>query len=163
MVCDPILRILQLRLADGRERHLVSATCTNTAGLDVTSEESVNAFVSEVVSRYGRIDYACNVAGILITGESLDFSAANFDKQFSVNARGMWLCQRAEIAQMVKQEPIKGPDSQWPARGSIVNIASMAGLRGYDGLPSYCESVTTSLRRMDARNETCIIPARHEL
>lgn len=71
-------------------------------------------------------------------GTSPDFSAADFDKQFSINARGMWLCQRAEITQMIKQEPVETPESQFKSRGAIANVASMAGLRAYDILPSYC-------------------------
>lgn len=71
-------------------------------------------------------------------GASLSFSAADFDKQFSINARGMWLCQRAEITQMLKQEPIETPDSQFKSRGAIANVSSMAGLRAYDNLASYC-------------------------
>ena len=78
-------------------------------------------------------------------GASVDFTPASFDKQFSINARGMWLCQRAELLQMVKQEPVTVPDSQWPSRGAIANVASMAGLRAYENLASYCTSKTAIL------------------
>jgi NAD(P)-dependent dehydrogenase (short-subunit alcohol dehydrogenase family) len=105
---------------------------------DVTSEQSVQNFISETVKLFGRVDYACNVAGILMPGSSPEFSAADFDKPFSVNARGMWLCQKVEIEQMLKQEPLCVPESKFPARGAIANVASMAALRAYDNLPSYC-------------------------
>jgi len=108
-----------------------------TIHLDVTSEESVNAMISETVKKFGRIDYACNVAGICIPGYSTEFSAAAWDTLFSVNARGMWLCQKAEIAQMLKQEPLPSPAPGFSARGAIANVSSMAGLRGYDNFPSY--------------------------
>ncbi|KAF7190157.1 Levodione reductase [Pseudocercospora fuligena] len=107
---------------------------------DVTSESSVETFFSKAVSRFGRIDHAANVAGVLMPGTSPVFSAKDFDTQFSINARGMWLCQRAEIVQMLKQEPIQQADSPSPIRGTIANVASMAALRVYDNLPSYCAS-----------------------
>lgn len=107
---------------------------------DVTSEDSVDKFFSQAVSRFGRIDHACNVAGVLMPGSSPDFSAKDFDTQFNINARGMWLCQRAEIIQMKKQEPKQPETSPSPIRGTIANVASMAALRVYDNLPSYCAS-----------------------
>lgn len=73
-------------------------------------------------------------------GTSPEFSAKDFDIQFNINARGMWLCQRAEIIQLLKQEPIQPEGSPSPNRGTIANVASMAALRVYDNLPSYCAS-----------------------
>lgn len=105
---------------------------------DVSSESSVESFFTKAIGTFGRLDYACNVAGILMAGSSPEFSVADFDKQFAVNSRGMWLCQRAEITQMLKQDTITTTDSPFPARGAIANVASMAGLRAYDNLPSYC-------------------------
>lgn len=107
---------------------------------DVTSESSVEAFIQNAVSIFGRIDHACNVAGVLMPGTSPEFSVKDFDTQFNINTRGMWLCQRAEIVQMLKQEPLNPSDSPSPIRGTIANVASMAALRVYDNLPSYCAS-----------------------
>lgn len=104
---------------------------------DVVLEDSVNTFFSKVVAKFGRLDYCCNVAGILITGASPSLATADFDKQWSINARGMWLCQKAELTQMLKQEPIEHPESPYKSRGAIANVASMAALRGYDNLASY--------------------------
>jgi len=53
----------------------------------------------------------------------------NFDRVIAVNLRGVYLCLRAELQIMAPQ---KG--------GSIVNIASVAGLVGFAGLPAYCAS-----------------------
>lgn len=109
-----------------------------TVTTDVTSEESVSSFFSEAVSTFGRIDYACNLAGILRAGSSPDISAAEFDKLHAVNSRGMWLCQRAELTQMLKQEPLQHSDSPHAPRGAIGNVASMAGLLSHRGFPAYC-------------------------
>jgi len=96
--------------------------------------------VDITVEKFGRLDYACNVAGILLPGFTTEYSLSSWDKQFAVNARGMWLCQRAELQQMIKQEPLHASDSHFEARGAIANVASMAGLRVYENLPSYCAS-----------------------
>ncbi|KAH0836951.1 hypothetical protein FOPE_04773 [Fonsecaea pedrosoi] len=112
----------------------------NAVRTDVTSESSVTSLIKSTVDRFGRVDYACNVAGILLPGVTTEYSVSQWDKQFSVNTRGMWLCQRAEIMQMLKQEPLRASDTTFPARGSIANVASMAGLRVYDNLPAYCAS-----------------------
>lgn len=108
----------------------------------MTSEESVNNLLQSAVSRFGRVDYACNVAGILLPGYSTEYAASTFDKQYAVNQRGTWLCQKAELVQMLKQEPLSIPNASnkfaASARGAIANVASMAGLRAYDNLPAYC-------------------------
>ncbi|KAH7383413.1 hypothetical protein BKA64DRAFT_735662, partial [Cadophora sp. MPI-SDFR-AT-0126] len=121
-------------------KELDSGVDVQSGVIDVALEDSVKKFFENAVKAFGRIDYACNIAGILITGDSPDFSMESFDKQYHVNARGMWLCQRAELTYMLKQDPIKALDSHFEARGAIVNVSSMAGLRGYDSLPSYCAS-----------------------
>lgn len=113
--------------------------------VDVTSEISISDFISKTAATLGRIDYACNVASILMPGSSPEFSAAEFDKQFSVNTRGMWLCQKYEIQQMLKQEPLHVPESIFSARGAIANVSSMAALRAYDNLPSYCATKSAVL------------------
>jgi len=109
---------------------------------DVTSEDSVNNLIGTAASHFGRIDYACNVAGILLPGYSTEYPVSTFDKQYSVNQRGTWLCQKAELLQILKQEPLSIPDASnkfaASARGAIANVASMAGLRAYDNLPAYC-------------------------
>lgn len=107
---------------------------------DVTDEHSVNSMVETTVSKYGRIDYVCNVAGILIPSFTIESDLSVWDKQHAVNTRGMWMCQRAQLRQMVKQDPIKADDSNFASRGAIANVASMAGLRAYDNIPAYCAS-----------------------
>jgi NAD(P)-dependent dehydrogenase (short-subunit alcohol dehydrogenase family) len=50
-----------------------------------------------------------------------------WDKVISVNLKGVWLCIKYEILQMLKQ-----------GSGAIVNTFSIAGLVGYSGRPAYC-------------------------
>jgi NAD(P)-dependent dehydrogenase (short-subunit alcohol dehydrogenase family) len=105
---------------------------------DLDSEDSIVAFFAAAVAKFGRIDYACNIAGVLVYGASTEFSSADFDRQWRINTRGTWLCQRAELIQMTKQPPLKGKYDLYPQRGSIVNMSSAAGKRGFETLPSYC-------------------------
>lgn len=73
--------------------------------LDVTSEASVQAAVGATVARFGRLDLGVNVAGVSGPGArapAVDFAA--WRQTVDVNLHGVWLCQRAEIAQMLQQE-----------------------------------------------------------
>ncbi|KAH0432511.1 hypothetical protein CcaCcLH18_06418 [Colletotrichum camelliae] len=117
-----------------------SSTKVAAFELDIGSEESVNSMMLSAAGELGRIDYACNAAGILLPGPTAEVSVASFDLQQRVNLRGTWLCQRAQIKQMLQQEHIKTEDSNFPARGSIANVASMCALMAYDHLPAYTAS-----------------------
>lgn len=57
-------------------------------------------------------------------------SAAQFDQINNINYRGTWLCCRAELGQMLKQDPLPTHDGRPGNRGSIVNIASQLGVVG---------------------------------
>ncbi len=94
---------------------------------DVADPEAVNALVAETVKAYGRLDCACNNAGIEgkiapLTEQSVE----DFDTVISVNLRGTFLCLQAEIRQMMTN-----------GGGAIVNLASIAGLIGFPGLSPY--------------------------
>ncbi|KAK4613569.1 Short-chain dehydrogenase srdC [Fulvia fulva] len=108
--------------------------------IDLTSEESVDGAIKNVAKSFGRIDYACNAAGVLMPGPTDSVTVESFDMQQRVNLRGTWLCQRAEIKQMLTQEPLKADDSRFAARGSIANVASMLSFIAYDHLPAYTAS-----------------------
>jgi len=97
---------------------------------DVAKAAEVEALINKVVETYGRLDCACNNAGI--EGEmatTVDCSEENFDRIIAVNLKGVWLCMKHEIPQMLKQ-----------GGGAIVNTASVAGLVGFQGLPAYVAS-----------------------
>jgi NAD(P)-dependent dehydrogenase (short-subunit alcohol dehydrogenase family) len=97
---------------------------------DVANPVEVQALVGEAVQRYGRLDYAFNNAGIEGTlAPTAECSEENWNRTLEINLKGVWLCMRAEIAQMLKQ-----------GGGAIVNTASVAGLVGFQNLPAYCAS-----------------------
>src|SRR5689334_9022077 len=95
---------------------------------DVTRAAEVEATVAAAVKHFGRLDCAHNNAGII--GQSLhtaEDTEENFDRIIAVDLKGVWLCMKFEIQQMLKQR----------ARGAIVNTASAAGLVGSHGQPAY--------------------------
>jgi len=94
---------------------------------DVSVTKQVEMMVAKTVETYGRIDGAFNNAGIegKMAG-TIDTSEENFDRTIAINLKGVWLCMKYEIPQMLKQ-----------GGGVIVNTASIAGLVGFEGLPAY--------------------------
>lgn len=97
---------------------------------DVSNSQDVASLFIKVISTYGRLDYAVNNAGIEgATAPTHECTEDNFDKTIGVNLKGVWLCMKNEIPLMLQQNG-----------GAIVNIASIAGLVGFQGLPSYVAS-----------------------
>jgi NAD(P)-dependent dehydrogenase (short-subunit alcohol dehydrogenase family) len=67
----------------------------------------VQAFIDGAVERFGRIDYAANVAGITRLGPgTAELSNAGWDEDYAINLRGLFLCERAELQVMLRQEPL---------------------------------------------------------
>lgn len=97
---------------------------------DVSQVAEVLALMQTIVGRYGRIDCAVNNAGIEgLPARTADTDEADFDSIMTVNVKGVWLCMKHEIQQMLKQ-----------GGGVIVNMASVAGLVGAHSLPVYAAS-----------------------
>ncbi|WP_339763672.1 glucose 1-dehydrogenase [uncultured Hoeflea sp.] len=97
---------------------------------DVSKAEDVAALVAGVVDEYGRLDCAVNNAGIEGTiAPFADQTEANYDAIMGINAKGTFLCMQAEIRHMLQA-----------GGGTIVNLASIAGLIGFPGLSPYVAS-----------------------
>src|SRR3984893_1433274 len=95
---------------------------------DVAQWSDVEAAVNQAVQTYGRIDSAFNNAGIEGKGGNTHVcTQENWDRVMAINLTGVWLCMKAEIAQMLKQG----------GNGAIVNTSSGAGLAGVRGMPAY--------------------------
>ena len=88
---------------------------------DVSKPDDVRNLHQMALERFGAIDCALNNAGIagILGVPAADYPEDIFDKVISVNLKGVWLCMREQIPQMLKQ-----------GKGSIVNMASAAGLVG---------------------------------
>jgi NAD(P)-dependent dehydrogenase (short-subunit alcohol dehydrogenase family) len=100
----------------------------NVQALDVSNEAQVKAAIDETVRRYGRLDILVNNAGISSVGNILETSAEEFDKIITVNLKGVFLCSKYAVAQMVEQQP---------QGGVLVNIASVAGMINVDRRVAY--------------------------
>ena len=99
---------------------------------DVSKSEEVQNLVNRTVETYGRLDFALNNAGINrgIGVPTADYREEDWDAVQSVNLKGVWLCMKYEIQQMLKQG----------GKGSIVNTASISGLSAHPADPAYVSS-----------------------
>jgi NAD(P)-dependent dehydrogenase (short-subunit alcohol dehydrogenase family) len=92
-----------------------------TSILDVSKRSDVESWIGSIVSEFGRLDGAANVAGIIGKGHGRDAVADlddnEWDRIIAVNLTGMMFCLRAELNRVVDG-------------GSIVNVASIHGTKG---------------------------------
>lgn len=95
---------------------------------DVTDPASVEAFVAEAVARYGGIDILANVAGIVRFSHVEDTTLTDWQQHLDVNLTGPFLVSQAALPSLVER------------RGVIVNVASIAGLKGQAYTAAYCAS-----------------------
>lgn len=94
---------------------------------DTSDADQIAALIGKTIETYGRLDCACNNAGIEgDVAPLLDQTMENYDHIMAVNARGTFLCMQAEMTEMLK---IGG--------GAIVNLSSIAGLIGFPGISPY--------------------------
>ncbi|KAL7422164.1 hypothetical protein Q5752_002809 [Cryptotrichosporon argae] len=155
----------QLVLTDINETSLQSTTASVSAlapGVEILAVAGsvadpafVDALFDEIKTKFGRLDYAVNCAGVIgHGGRSDELSVEQFDFVNSVNYRGVWLCARRELEMMKAQEmrAAGGDGSVRRQRGSIVNIASQLGIVGRATSPVYCasKSAVIGLTRCDA-------------
>lgn len=97
---------------------------------DVSKENDVKNLVGKTAKKFGKVDIIVNNAGILVFGTVETLTEKDWDRQLDVNLKGVFLCTKYAVQQMVKQG--KG--------GRIINISSIAGLVGFPGISAYCAS-----------------------
>ena len=95
---------------------------------DATEEADVARSVATVVEHAGRLDLLINNAGVALTERLIDTPVSEFDRLMAINVRGCFLYARAAFHELVK------------TRGSMVHIASDAGLRGEAPIGAYSVS-----------------------
>ncbi len=98
---------------------------------DVTRPNDVEAAFQRVIREAGRLDILINNAGLGRMGPVDALSLEDWDVQMNTNLRGVFLCTRAAVPQMKKQNAETG------FGGHIINIASVAGLIGNPNLSAY--------------------------
>ena len=98
---------------------------------DVSKASEVEALIQKTVEKFGRLDAAFNNAGIEgVWVPLIKQSEEDWDRTIDVNLKGVWLCLKYEILQMLKQG----------GGGAIVNMASIGGLVGFSGAAAYSAS-----------------------
>jgi meso-butanediol dehydrogenase/(S,S)-butanediol dehydrogenase/diacetyl reductase len=115
-------------MLDEVARSLPSGTVTTCSG-DVSKDDDVARMVKTTVSFGGRLDVLVNNAGIASQAPVADLSREEWQRVFDVNLTGPFLLMKASIPHMIKG-----------GGGSIINIASVGGLRCLSGFPAYCSS-----------------------
>jgi NADP-dependent 3-hydroxy acid dehydrogenase YdfG len=96
---------------------------------DVSSREQMEAAVDQTVQALGGLDILVNNAGVATYGPFLDLSVEDIEEMIDVNLKGTLYATRAALPHLLESE---GAD--------ILNIASVAGLRGFPGEAVYCAS-----------------------
>ncbi|MBC8186995.1 MAG: glucose 1-dehydrogenase [Proteobacteria bacterium] len=91
--------------------------------LDVTASSEWQFVVKEIVSSHGRIDGLVNNAGIFCPDTVLDANEEGFERITAINQHGTFLGM-ATVAPILKEQ----------RAGSIVNISSIAGMRGHQAI-----------------------------
>ncbi|WP_133511452.1 SDR family oxidoreductase [Candidatus Thiosymbion oneisti] len=88
---------------------------------DVSQAAEVKAMVAACITEYGGLDYAVNNAGIGGTPaiRAADYEEEVWDQVMDINLKGVWLCMKYEIPEMLKR-----------GQGAIVNMSSVFGLKG---------------------------------
>jgi glucose 1-dehydrogenase len=126
--------------ADPREGGQTTAELLGNRGLhldaDVSRAEDVDRLVSAAVEHYGRLDVMVCNAGISgrYSKSLLETTEEDWDAIMAVNLRGVFLCCKRAIGEMVEQEPIG------EARGRVVIISSQHGMIGPPGHVAYAVS-----------------------
>ncbi len=94
---------------------------------NVSQSKEVQNLVYKTIKEFGRLDYAFNNAGIEgVLSNTVDCTEENWERIINTNLKGVWLCMKYQIPEMIKN-----------GQGSIVNCASIAGLVGFEGIPAY--------------------------
>ncbi len=116
-------------LDHARETARMAGGDTLAVRADVSVEADVTRAVEQTLDRFGRIDILVNNAGIGTTKSIIEVEPEEWDRVFAVNVRGVYLCTRAVLPQMLERNA-----------GVIINIASVLGLVGVPKRAAYCAS-----------------------
>lgn len=130
---DSLVAELKSSSTKGKDAGSSSALEVVGTKVDVSSSEQVDSWIASIVERFGRLDGAANVAGVgsLPGGSNLadivDITNEHWDFIMGVNLTGMFYCLRAQLRIMKEG-------------ASVLNVASVAGLKGREGLGAYSTS-----------------------
>jgi NAD(P)-dependent dehydrogenase (short-subunit alcohol dehydrogenase family) len=119
-------RVIAFDLAEPAE---MPAHLAGFRRVDVTAAAKVRAAVAAVEHDTGPVQVLCNNAGVSTMRPVAELTETEWDANFAVNVKGVFLCTQAVLAHMLPRRA-----------GTIINTASMAGLRGVPLLAHYAAS-----------------------
>jgi NAD(P)-dependent dehydrogenase (short-subunit alcohol dehydrogenase family) len=93
---------------------------------DVTREPQVRRMVRQTVKAFGKVTVLFNNAGVFLKGTVVDIPIRDWDQVMNVNVRGVFLCSRHVIPEMIEA-----------GGGSIINCSSVSGVVGNAGGSAY--------------------------
>jgi NADP-dependent 3-hydroxy acid dehydrogenase YdfG len=96
---------------------------------DVSDRQQVEAAVAQTVEKLGGLDILVNNAGVATYGPFLDLAVEDIEEMIDVNLKGTLYATRAALPHLLESDA-----------ADIVNLASVAGLRGFPGEAVYCAS-----------------------
>ena len=116
---------------DATNQTVAAGLAVSTAGafgvpIDISSESSVEEGFSSILRRYGHIDTLVCAAGVRPMANLIDMNLTDWNKCLSINTTGLFLCNRVVARHMVEFRS-----------GSIINIASVNGVRAVTGMGAY--------------------------
>lgn len=96
---------------------------------DMSKKSDIDNLINQTIKKFKKIDILVNNAGIFQTSPSETLKEEDWDKTIDVNLKGYFLCAQEAGKHMIKRK-----------QGTIINVASIAGLEGYAQAASYCAS-----------------------
>lgn len=121
-------KVIVFDLKEPREL-LKTGVISNYYKTDVTSSDNIKKSVCSLEKEYGAIDVLCNNAGVSTMQRVIELSEAEWDLNFSVNTKGVFLATQSVLPTMIDC-----------GKGNIINVASMAALKGVPLLSHYAAS-----------------------
>ena len=155
---DKKAKVIILDNNEAEGRRVSQENKSDFINCDISDEGSVDDAFKQIKNNYGRIDILINNAGIAHIGKITETNPEDFDRIIKINVRGAYLCTRASINSMIKNN-----------KGCILNMASVASNLGIPDRFAYSTSkgavytMTLSVAR-DYVDQgircNCICPAR---
>jgi 3-oxoacyl-[acyl-carrier protein] reductase len=124
---------LAARTASQLESAAEEIRCSGAAAVpvptDLADERDIRSLFDRIGNEAGRLDILINNAGVGIYGPVVDFTSADFDTVMRVNAKAAFLCCQQALRLMIPKKS-----------GTIINISSVVGFKGYPNQAAYTAS-----------------------